>query len=255
MTDEPHTLRVIDCGVIDMEGHENSPRVLLDGDWPSIRAAAELLGEYVTLSRGDKRASSQESETIARLTAEREELQYRVEELEADAERVSHEFEGECWKALRTLLDETNFEWEPNDDVTAQDAYEHLSETLRDFQRSGKSNEDVYAQNWIESVEKVVRLKNDLRTADERLDEAKEKNFDLARRVEYLENQLRGARSMKQTVTMSEDEIDEVVSLAQDLLSPDGEQSWERRDQCVDAAIKMLKMARELRKYEARKAT
>ncbi len=81
---------------------------------------------------------------IVRLTRERDEALSRVEELEAEAETVSAEFEGDCWKALRSLLSECNFDWrdvEP-DGVTADDAREHISTTLDELEKGETRNRE-----------------------------------------------------------------------------------------------------------------
>jgi len=128
---------------------------------------------------------------------------------------------------------------------------------LRDIWKSGDlPPDDDLARDWIEKVKEVVNLQEDLKVANERLDEAKEKNFDLARRVEYLQNQLKGAQTMPTGESeLVHDNIEQAISIAQQLLIDDGEQSWQRRDECVEAAIVILQMARDLRQYGARKAT
>ena len=73
---------------------------------------------------------------VALYRAERAE--WRVEDLESEAERVSTEFEVDCWVAMRSLLNECNYDWgctEP-DGVTAEDAREHISTTIDEMDKS-----------------------------------------------------------------------------------------------------------------------
>ena len=72
----------------------------------------------------------------ARLRAERDEQRERAEEAESEItraqEQVSDEFEGDCWKAMRNLLDRTGFDWSDysEDGVTASDAQRWIVEEL-----------------------------------------------------------------------------------------------------------------------------
>lgn len=70
--------------------------------------------------------------------AERDEALSRVEELELEAGTVSTEFEGDCWKAMRRLLNECCFPWEdidPADGVSADDAEEHIKTTIDELEK------------------------------------------------------------------------------------------------------------------------
>lgn len=71
-----------------------------------------------------------------RLRAECDEQRSRAQEAESQItraqEQVSAEFEGDCWKALRNLLDRTGFDWSEysEDGVTASEAQEWIEEEL-----------------------------------------------------------------------------------------------------------------------------
>lgn len=75
---------------------------------------------------------------VATLTRERDEARDRAEELEDAAEKVSVEFEGECWAVLRTLLSECNFPWDLSepDGVTAQEALDYIRETMSEADKT-----------------------------------------------------------------------------------------------------------------------
>lgn len=72
----------------------------------------------------------------ARLRTERDKQRERAEEAESEItrtqEQVSTEFEGDCWKTLRKLLDRTGFDWSEysEDGVTADDAYQWIVDEL-----------------------------------------------------------------------------------------------------------------------------
>jgi hypothetical protein len=71
---------------------------------------------------------------------ERDEAVDRAEELEHYQEKVSADFEGDCWRAFRVLLNECHFDWryvEP-EGVTAEMALEHIRETLRSLENDTK---------------------------------------------------------------------------------------------------------------------
>lgn len=71
-----------------------------------------------------------------RLRAELDEQRERAEEAESEItraqEQVSAEFEGDCWKTLRNLLNRAGFDWSEysEDGVTASDAQEWIVEEL-----------------------------------------------------------------------------------------------------------------------------
>ena len=135
--------------------------------------------------------------------AEREQLQYRVEELEADAERVSHEFEGECWKTLRTLLDETDFEWESEDDVTAHDAYDHLKETISYLENEGN---------------RLTAERDEARAENERL---KHNNKQQANMIYHLQDQNRVVRNQLADEAPRDDETNALVQRLRELAAID----------------------------------
>ena len=71
-----------------------------------------------------------------RLRAERDEQRERAEEAESEItraqEQVSAEFEGDCWKAMRNLLERTGFDWSEysEDGVSASEAQRWIVEEL-----------------------------------------------------------------------------------------------------------------------------
>lgn len=77
---------------------------------------------------------------IERLTKERDAALGRVEDLERDAENVSEEFEKECWKSLKSLLNLCGFDWgrDGENGVTADDAYRTIAQTITDFDGASK---------------------------------------------------------------------------------------------------------------------
>jgi hypothetical protein len=97
-------------------------------------------------------------------TAERDEALDRIEELEADAERVSAEFERDCWKALRSLLAKCHFEWDGDaqlEGVSAEEAREHISTTLAECDRAAerfKAERDEAIRQRDQAVEALARL-------------------------------------------------------------------------------------------------
>ena len=95
-------------------------------------------GETVRHEICDKAA-----DTIERLTKERDEALDRVEELEAEGERVSTEFEGDLWKEVRSLLADCSFDWSDVDweGVTADQAASHIRETLKEETRRAERAE------------------------------------------------------------------------------------------------------------------
>lgn len=94
----------------------------------------------------------------------------RSSELERDAERVSSEFEGDCWVAMRSLLNGCNYDWgctEP-DGVTAEDAREHISTTIAEMEKAeaywkarAATAEDALA-GVSKVIERVAKQKREL---------------------------------------------------------------------------------------------
>lgn len=77
--------------------------------------------------------------TIRRLEDEAEELQGQIEELHYEAGIVADEFERDCWKAMKSLLEICGFDWkdvEGSDGVSAWEARDHIAETIRDCRRT-----------------------------------------------------------------------------------------------------------------------
>ena len=96
----------------------------------------EAMAETAPLIRKLSEQASALAAENARLRAERDEQRERAEEAESEItraqEQVSAEFEGDCWKAMRNLLDRTCFDWPEygDDGVTADDAHQWIVEEL-----------------------------------------------------------------------------------------------------------------------------
>lgn len=95
---------------------------------------------------------------LAAVKRERDDALSEVEELRSQAETIAEEFEKDCWKAMKSLLTECNFEWrdvEP-DGVSAEDAREYISTTLDEMEKG--------EQRWKSRAEaadaEVARLKD-----------------------------------------------------------------------------------------------
>ena len=95
------------------------------------RHALHVSSKYPTAAT--LRALSAEN---TRLRAERDEQRERAEEAESEItraqEQVSAEFEGDCWKAMRNLLESTGFDWSEysEDGVSASEAQRWIVEEL-----------------------------------------------------------------------------------------------------------------------------
>jgi hypothetical protein len=92
-----------------------------------VQATTER-SHYYTASvlKAAKATIEAQAAEIERLRGERDDALEHVEELERNAEIVSDEFEKDCWKAMRRLLEECKFDWRDVDygeGVTADRAY------------------------------------------------------------------------------------------------------------------------------------
>ena len=75
-------------------------------------------------------------ERVKGLEGERDDALERVDELEQNAEVISDEFEKDCWKALRRVLELCKFDWrdvEP-DGLNADDAFEYIRESIENVE-------------------------------------------------------------------------------------------------------------------------
>lgn len=105
-------------------GSEVLPTVYL-GDRTADWCAAQAASTIRTLAAEN-----------TRLRAERDEQRDRAEEAESEItraqEQVSAEFEGDCWKAMRNLLERTDFDWSEysEDGVSASEAQRWIVEEL-----------------------------------------------------------------------------------------------------------------------------
>lgn len=70
---------------------------------------------------------------IFELECDLEEAQGQIEEMQAEMDVVSDEFEKDCWRSLRRLLDRCGFDWRDvgSDGVTADDAEEYIREQIK----------------------------------------------------------------------------------------------------------------------------
>jgi hypothetical protein len=72
---------------------------------------------------------------IFELECELEEAQGHIEELQAEADVVSVEFEKDCWRSMRRLLERCKFDWRDvgHDGVSADAAEDFIRETIDDL--------------------------------------------------------------------------------------------------------------------------
>jgi archaellum component FlaC len=127
----------------------------------------DAAGNYIPHSQveGDLREARVELEQVKRdLNAAKDE----IDDLEANSEKVAAEFEGDCWKAMRSLLNECHFDWGYADPegVSAEDAREHISTTLAEFEKTEK-----HLRSKAEAAEaEVSRLTRELNQAKDQID-------------------------------------------------------------------------------------
>lgn len=98
---------------------------------------------------------------IADLQSGLEEAQGQIEEMQAEMGVVSDEFEKDCWRSMRHLLDLCGFNWRDVglDGVTALEAEEFVETSLRDFAR----RLDQHGTALVNSQFLIVDLQNALR--------------------------------------------------------------------------------------------
>lgn len=106
--------------------------------------------EFETPPVQHEAASALESLTAenAAVKAERDDALDRVEELELQGEVISDEFEKDCWKAMRRLLEVCHFNWrdvDPGEGVSAEWAYEHIKESIDGLELAWKRAEQQSA--------------------------------------------------------------------------------------------------------------
>jgi chromosome segregation ATPase len=143
---------------------------LQDERKPYPRSSCTACGKSITTGLGN-RCSVAETSTATALTAkdkeiealrgERDDALSRVEELELSAEVVSDEFEKDCWKAMRRLLNECKFDWsdvDQNEGISAEDAFDHAKTTLDELEATGerwKARAETAERN-IETKDKEI---------------------------------------------------------------------------------------------------
>ena len=96
------------------------------------------VGEMAAAMRGSyEQDLAAQATRIAELEDSSENLKVELSDLQDEYDqhqtKVSADFEGDCWGAMRRLLVETGFDsWHDPDGVTAEMAYEHLVDSLRE---------------------------------------------------------------------------------------------------------------------------
>lgn len=129
---DPRRLHAIQIAVEDC-GAACKQVFLAQGDYPTVRDVADGVRNELDHAATLVRALAADN---AHLRAERDEQRERAEEAESEItraqEQVSAEFEGDCWKVLRALLDRTDFDWPQysEDGVSSDDAYQWIAEEL-----------------------------------------------------------------------------------------------------------------------------
>jgi FtsZ-binding cell division protein ZapB len=122
--------------------------------WPE-KTDEMLLG--MLIAAADKAATELEKDAAelatlrednARLTREIDEARAEREELREQAETLPADFDSDCWRALRSLLAECNFDWRDTDPegITADQAEEHISTTLDELEK-GEAHWKARAEN------------------------------------------------------------------------------------------------------------
>lgn len=98
---------------------------------------------------------------IFELECELEEAQGQVEEMQAEMGVISNDFEKDCWRSLRRLIDLCGYDWRgvESDGVTALEAEEFVETTLKDITH----RLDQHSTALINSQFLIVDLQNALR--------------------------------------------------------------------------------------------
>lgn len=119
------------------------------------------------LAHQDARVAAQADElTTLRAVVEacrldKEEAEARIEELKDAAEDVSTEFEKDCWKAMRRILNKLEFDWS-GDPVTVDLAETSIVDSIDDMKR-----ERVAALARFEAAEKALAEARRLAAVDD----------------------------------------------------------------------------------------
>ena len=132
--------------------------------------------------------------TLPAALDEIERLQEANEELERNVEIVSAEFEKDCWRAMRKLLEMTGYDF-TDDGVTADEAFEHLYE---DFKQSERDFDQIKAElsrvaaerdSLIDQVKAMTSVSADLSRVTAERDEAVAEMKRLRGSLEYIKAQ------------------------------------------------------------------
>lgn len=116
-------------------------------DLSALREAAEAyLRDFTEDTRDAFHAAlgglvSDRAQTVLALLDELDEREERIDDLVSNGEAVSAEFEGDCWKAMRSLLEHCKFDWlmVDTDGLQADAAKEYLLECLDQLERDEAS--------------------------------------------------------------------------------------------------------------------
>ena len=130
-------------------------------------AAVERMANRV-FNWGKGNVSIEAPALMRALAAERDALRDKVEGLESELEesqeefnahqtRLSNEFEGECWVALRAALTKSGFDdWSDPDGVTAQYAGDHIIESLDNVDHELKALRAQLSQARDEALDEAA---------------------------------------------------------------------------------------------------
>jgi hypothetical protein len=95
-----------------------------------------------------------------------DEMEQRIEELETGYLEDAEEFDKDCWKAIRSLLNLCEWDWSQDPEATADDSREHVALTITDLRNRNKrlaDEADTLRTRLAESEALVGRLKNRLK--------------------------------------------------------------------------------------------
>jgi uncharacterized protein (DUF1330 family) len=121
---------------------------------------------------------SEAASALLALEGERDASLERVDELEAQGESVSTDFEKDCWVAMRSLLNVCHFDWrdvDPGEGVTADDAREYIATTINEVEAAGErylaraEAAEAEVARLREALTEVVAAFDDMTEADGKL--------------------------------------------------------------------------------------
>jgi hypothetical protein len=95
-----------------------------------------------------------------------DEMEQRIEELETGYLEDAEEFDKDCWKAIRSLLNLCEWDWSQDPEATADDSREHVALTITDLRNRNKRLADeagTLRTRLAESEALVGQLKDRLK--------------------------------------------------------------------------------------------